>query len=103
MRRLLVHWQEEVDKQIDDMLERNVIQESRSPWSSAIVLAKKKDSTIRFCVNYRRLNAATVKDANPLPRIDEALDYVAGSMWFSTLDLCSGYWQVEIRRYGKTF
>lgn len=84
MRRVPIHWQEEVDKQIDDMLERNIIQESRSPWSSGIVLAKKKDVTMRFWVDYRLLNAVTVKDAYPLPRIDEALDYLAGSMWFST-------------------
>lgn len=90
-----------MDKQIDEMLERNVIQESTRPWSSGIVIAKKKDGTMRFCIDYRQLNAVTVKDAYPLPCIDEALDYLAGSMWFSTLDLCSGYWQVEMDSQDK--
>lgn len=101
MRRVPVHWQDEVDKHIDDMRERNIIQESTSPWSSGIVLAKKKGGTMRFCVDYRRLNAVTVKDAYPLPRIDEALDYLSGSLWFSTLDLCSGYWHVEMDSQDK--
>ena len=78
------------------MLEQRVIQPSHSPWASPVVLVIKKDSTLRFCVDYRRLNQVTKKDAYPLPRIDDSLDSVAGSCWFSTLDLASGYWQTEV-------
>lgn len=93
-RRLPVHMQAEVDEHVDDMLKRNVIEESTSPWSSPVVLAKKKDGTTRFCVDYRKLNDVTVKDAYPLPRIDDSIDQLSGVKWFSTLDLNSGYWQV---------
>ena len=78
------------------MQEKDVIQQSSSPWASPIVLVKKKDGTTRFCVDYRKLNNVTRKDAYPLPRIDSTLDTLSRSQWFSTLDLVSGYWQVEI-------
>ena len=94
-RRVPVHMNEEVDHQIDNMLQEKIIQPSKSPWASAIVMVKKKDGSSRFCVDYRKLNDATIKDAYPLPRIDESLDQLAGSTWFSCLDLNSGYWQVE--------
>ena len=57
---------------------------------------QKTDGTSRFCVDFRRVNALTKKDAQPLPHIDDTLDVLVGSCWFSTLDLASGYWQVEI-------
>ena len=94
-RRVPVHMNEEVDHQIDNMLQEKIIQPSKSPWASAIVMVKKKDGSSRFCVDYRKLNDATIKDAYPLPHIDESLDQLAGSTWFSCLDLNSGYWQVE--------
>ena len=78
------------------MEERNVIQRSSSPWAAPIVPVTKKDGTTRFCVNYRKLNTVTRKDAYPLPRIDTTLNTLAGSQWFSTLDLLSSYWQVEV-------
>lgn len=95
-RRVPVHYQEELMEMIDDMLRNNIIRPSFSPWSSPIVLTKKKDGKLRLCVDYRKLNAMTVKDQFPLPRIDTILDALGGARWFSTLDLRSGYWQVEV-------
>ena len=80
---------------LDDMLRKDVIQPSTSPWASLVVLVRKKDGSMRFCVDYRKVNAVTRKDAYPLPRVDDALDTLSGSKWFTTLDLISGYWQVE--------
>lgn len=93
-RRLPVAKQEEVTKLVHDMKEQGIIEDSQSPWSSPVVLVTKKDGTIRFCVDYRKLNEVTKKDSYPLPRIDDTLTTLSGSKWFSTLDLKSGYWQV---------
>ena len=81
---------------LKDMLEKRVISPSKSPWASPIVLVKKKDGTTRFCVDYRKVNDVTRKDAYPIPRVDDTLDMLSGSTWFTTLDLKSGYWQVEV-------
>ena len=78
---------EEVTKLLGDMLERGVIQPFNSPWCSPIVLVRKQDGSVRFCVDYRKVNAVTRKDAYPLPRIDETLDTLAGSRLFTTLRL----------------
>ena len=87
---------EEVKNHIKKLLEQKVIRESSSPYSSPLVIVRKKDGSIRLCVDYRRLNAKTRKDAFPLPRIEESLDSLSGAKWFSTLDLASGYNQVEM-------
>ena len=77
-----------------EMLDQGVIQPSSSPWASPIVLVVKRDGSTRFCVDYRKVNAITKLDVYPLPRIDHSLDLLAGTKFFSTLDLVSGYWQV---------
>ena len=85
-----------IEATVHDLLRSGKIRESHSPWASPIVLVKKKDGTMRFCIDYRRLNDATVKDAYPLPRIEDALDHLTGSRYYSTLDLASAYWQVAM-------
>ena len=77
------------------------VRPSNSPWASRVVMVKKKDDSLRFCVDFRQLNAATVKDAHPIPRIDDLLDALYGVLWFSTLDLKSRYWQVPIQERHK--
>ena len=78
------------------MLERGVIQPSRSPYSAPIVLQKKKDGSWRFCVDYRKLNDVTVKDAYPMPNQAQVFDALRGNTFFSSVDLASGYWQVPV-------
>lgn len=95
-RRVPLQLQGEIEGCLKQMLEAEVIQPSCSPWAAPIVPVRKKDGGLRFCVDYRKLNEVTRKDAYPLPRIDDALDSLANASWFSTLDLVSGYWQVEI-------
>ncbi|KRZ92951.1 Transposon Ty3-G Gag-Pol polyprotein [Trichinella sp. T8] len=95
-RRLPQAQRETVDRLIREMLHAGVIEPASGPWSSPVVLVRKKDGSPRFCVDYRRLNAVTRVDAQPIPRIDDTLDALAGAKWFSTLDLASGYWQVEV-------
>jgi hypothetical protein len=86
---------------LEDMRQRGVIEESESPWSSPVVLIRKKIGDLRFCVDYRKLNDVTRKDCFPLPRIDDTLDTLAGAKWFSTLDLKSGYWQLDLHMDDK--
>ena len=69
------------------MLEIGAISENKSPWASAVVLVRKKDGSLRFCIDLRKLNVRTVKDTYSLPRIEETLDCLNGAQWFTSLDL----------------
>ena len=81
-------------KALDDLLQSDFIEPSDSPWAASVVMDAKENKDERFSVDYRRLNNVTTKDSYPFPRIDESLDLVSGSSWFSTLDLKSDYYQV---------
>ena len=95
-RRLPLARQQACDQAVDDLLQSDFIEPSESPWAAPVVMVAKKNGDWRFCVDYRRLNDVTIKDSYPLPRIDESLDLVSGSSWFTTLDLKSGYYQVPL-------
>ncbi|KRZ12134.1 Transposon Ty3-I Gag-Pol polyprotein [Trichinella zimbabwensis] len=97
-RRIPWHFREQMNGLLTDMLNKDIIEPSSSPWTSPVVLFKKKDGNVRFCVDFRKLNLVTKKDSYPLPRIDETIDTQAAAEWFSTLDLTSGYWQVPVAK-----
>ncbi|UYV71727.1 hypothetical protein LAZ67_9000138, partial [Cordylochernes scorpioides] len=99
--RVSLREREIINNQIDKMLKKGIISHSSSPWASPVILVKKKDGTFRFCVDYRNLNSITVKDQYPLPRIDDCFDSLHGSRYFTSLDLCSGYWQVEVEEQDR--
>ena len=100
-RRIPVALKDTVQHEVSKMLGSGVIRPSNSPWSAPLVMVQKKDNSWRFCVDYRELNSVTHQDAYPLPRIDATLDALSGSYQFSTLDLASGYWQVEVAEPDK--
>ncbi|UYV81558.1 K02A2.6-like, partial [Cordylochernes scorpioides] len=85
-----------IQEEVDRMMEMGVVQPSESPWASPVVLVRKKDGSVRFCVDYRGLNKMTKKDVYPLPRVDDALDCLKGANIYSTIDLKAGYWQIGI-------
>ena len=101
-RRIPFAQRKEMLKLVNDMMQHNVIEKSSSPWSSPVVLVKKKDGQLRFCVDYRHLNAITHKDVFPMPRIDDMLDQLSGKKVFSTLDAKSGYWQVPLEETSRS-
>ena len=90
------HQFEEVRKHLKEMEEIGAIRRSNSPWASPVVLVRKKDGTLCFCIDLQKLNERTIKDAYSLPRIEESLDCLNGSKIFMSLDLKSGYWQMEL-------
>ena len=91
-----VIYREKISQMIDKMRADGIIQPSHSPWASPIVIVPKKDGSLRFCVDYRRLNAVTRKDVYPLPRIEDILASLGEAKRFTSLDLASGYWQIEL-------
>ncbi|CAF4838805.1 unnamed protein product, partial [Rotaria sp. Silwood2] len=88
--------QETLRKETDKLLKNGIIEHSTSPWSSPVVLVTKKDGTTRFCVDYRRLNQITTKDAFPLPRIDDIYDQLTKATYFTKFDFKAGYFQVPL-------
>ena len=92
-----------VEEEIRKMLRMDVIEESNSPYGAPIVIVKKKDNSVRFCVDYRGLNAMTKKDNYPMPYIDEELESFRGKRFFTTLDLTSGYWQFLVDEKARQY
>ena len=88
-------------KHLQEMINIGAIQPSNSPWASAIVLVKKKIGKLHFCIDLMKLNSLMIKDAYSIPRIQDTLDYLQGAIWFTLLDLKSGYWQVELEDASK--
>ena len=96
VRRMPFVVRQEVAKQLKRMQEIGVIQPSKSPWASPVFMVRKKDGGHRFCIDYRELNSLTKRDLFPLPGIDDMLNQLGKSRYFSTLDLASGYWQIPV-------
>ena len=102
LRRMPAAYSHIIDEQIELMLKQGIIEPAVSEWSSNVVLVKKKDQSYRFCIVFRQLNEISVKDTQPIPRIDSCLEALAGSSWFTTLDMRSGFFQVKIREKDAT-
>ena len=94
---------DEVRDHLKLMLDAGVIRPSNSPWCNAVVLVRKKDGSLRFCIDFRKLNSLTVKDSHPLPRICETLESLAGAAHYSTFDMNSGFWQVPMSPESKQY
>ena len=94
---------DEVRASLKIMLDAGVIQPSNSPWCNAVVLVRKKDGSLHFCIDFRKLNSLTVKDSHPLPRICETLESLAGAAHYLTFDMNSGFWQVPMDKESKQY
>ena len=101
LRRTPIHFVQEEDKLLTEMLEAGVIRPSHSSWSAAPVLVKKRDGKTRWCLDYRKLNACTKKDVYPVPMMSECLDALDGNVWFTKLDANSAYWQIPVEEASK--
>ena len=94
---------EEVREHLQEMLDGGMIRPSQSPWCNAVVLVRKKDGGLRFCIDFRRQNSRTKKDAYPLPRMQETMESMVGTRFFSTMDLKSGFWQVKMAKDSQQY
>ena len=94
---------EEVRENLQDMLDGGAIQLSKSSWCNAIVLVRKKDGTLQFCIDFRRLNSKTKKDSFPLPRMQETMESMVGAQFFSSMDLKSGFWQLQMSEKSRQY
>ena len=92
---------EAVKKHLQALLDAGIISESESPFSSPIVVVRKKNGDVRLCVDYRKLNLQTIRDAYALPNLEESFSALEGSQWFSVMDLKSGYYQIEMSEVDK--
>ena len=94
---------EEVREHLKLMLDAGAIHPSNSPWCNGVVLVRKKEGSLQFCIDFRKLNSLTRKDSHPLPCIGETLDSLVGSAIYSTFDLTSGFWQVPMAEESKQY
>jgi len=85
-----------INEEVREMLRDGIIEPSTSPWSSSVVVVRKKDGRPRFCIDFRRVNEVTERDAYPLPQINATLDKLRGARYLTTLDLRQGYWQIPL-------
>ncbi|MES9994361.1 MAG: RNase H-like domain-containing protein [Candidatus Thiodiazotropha sp.] len=92
-----------MENEVKDMLELGVIEPSISPYSSPVVLVPKKDGSVRFCIDFRKLNKVTEFDAEPMPNMEEVINKMSGHRYFTKMDLCKGYWQVGLTDRSKPF
>ncbi|UYV63715.1 K02A2.6-like [Cordylochernes scorpioides] len=87
---------EDIETWVEDLKKKGLVRDSRSPWAFPVTLVPKADGQKRLCVDYRRLNALTIDDKMPLPNIQEVIDRLQGAKYFTSLDIASGYWHVEM-------
>ena len=102
-RRIPYAWESEVRKQVNEMIQNEIIEPTYSPWNSPILLVKKKDNTTRFVCDYRELNKVTKKDAYPLPNIQDVIERMSGTKYWTTLDAASAYWSMPLAEEGRIF